>query len=196
MVECNLAKVDVAGSNPVSRSKKSHPKRFADDSQRRSSAMIVVMRALAFLFVLGVSCLAAGLEEVKTVYLLPMSNGLDQYLAIRLNKSGVLRVVTDPRAADAVISDQIGETLEQRLTELYGGKKLDKDSDDAQERTFSRTGMKGMRGRGMAFLVDRKSREVLWSAYEPSRLHSPEAMDRTAGRVVSRLEKAFKSQSK
>src|SRR5678809_764458 len=45
---------------------------------------------------------------VKTVYLLPMAGGLDQYLALQLTSGGVLQVVTDPKKADAILTDGIG----------------------------------------------------------------------------------------
>ena len=35
------------------------------------------------------------------MYLLPMPNGLDQYLANRLTKVAFFQVVTDPKTADA-----------------------------------------------------------------------------------------------
>ena len=76
---------------------------------------------------------AAGLSDVKTVYLMPMSNGLDQYLAVQLTTGAVLQVVVDPQRADAVLTDHLGESFEQSLAELYGGKpqNSDKDKTDA-----------------------------------------------------------------
>ena len=56
---------------------------------------------------------------VKTVYLLPMAGGLDQYLALQLTSGGVLQVVTDPKKADAIFTDGIGARLEDSLSELY-----------------------------------------------------------------------------
>ena len=54
-----------------------------------------LLAAAALAMSLGVS--AAGLGDIKTVYLLPMSNGLDQYLAQQLTAGAVLQVVTDPQ---------------------------------------------------------------------------------------------------
>src|SRR5678815_5872407 len=62
----------------------------------------------------------AQVSAVKTVYVLPMAGGLDQYLALRLTSQGVLQVVTDPQKADAILTDGIGARLEASLTELYG----------------------------------------------------------------------------
>src|ERR1700688_2197854 len=61
----------------------------------------------------------SGLSDVHAVYVLPMSSGLDQYLASRLASGDVFRVVTDPQQADALFTEQLGATFEQKLTELY-----------------------------------------------------------------------------
>ncbi|MGZ5145290.1 MAG: hypothetical protein ACXWCP_17195, partial [Burkholderiales bacterium] len=80
-----------------------------------------------FVMALAVMLLPAGvfganMSGVKTVYLLPMSSGLDQYLAVRLTSASVLQVVADPRNADAVLTDHIGQGFEDRLDEMYGAK--------------------------------------------------------------------------
>ena len=67
------------------------------------------MKRLAFLFSCSAALLcAADLASVHTVYVLKMSKGLDQFLASRLTSDHVFRVVTDPKQADAVFTDQIG----------------------------------------------------------------------------------------
>src|SRR5216684_1552033 len=63
--------------------------------------------------------LCASLPEVQAVYLLPMTGGLDQYLANRLTAGGVFRVVTDPKLADAIFTDQLGAGFEQKLVDLF-----------------------------------------------------------------------------
>jgi len=63
-----------------------------------------------------------AVREVKAVYLLPMSSGLDQFLASRLTSEGVVQVVTDPLKADAVLTDKVGEALERKMHELYDPK--------------------------------------------------------------------------
>ncbi len=138
---------------------------------------------------------AAGPGGVKTVYLLPMSNGLDQYLAVQLTTESVLQVVTDPQKADAVFTDHLGQTFEQTLTDLYKEKsdKSKSDSDpDGAPRNFARGGMQGQRGRGTAFLVDRKSHEVLWSIYERPKDNTPDGLKRVAARITSKLAGAIK----
>lgn len=61
----------------------------------------------------------AVLSAVKKVYLLPMSHGFDQYLANQLTMQNVFQVVTDPKLADALITDQIGMKFERQFDELY-----------------------------------------------------------------------------
>lgn len=133
---------------------------------------------------------AAGLSEIKTVYLLQMANGLDQLLAVQLNSTAILQVVTDPAKADAIFTDRIGQGFEEKLNALYGAKADPKS--EADEKTFARVGA-GLRSHSTAFLVDRKSREVLWSTYAPSRNHSSEAMNHTASRIADGLQKAIKA---
>ena len=76
---------------------------------------IVVLSA-----VFAISSAHAEIPGVKTVYLLPMAGGLDQYLALQLTSAGVLQVVNDPKKADAILTDAIGARLEETLTGLYG----------------------------------------------------------------------------
>jgi hypothetical protein len=157
---------------------------------------------------------AADLAGVRSVYILPMRSGLDQFLANRLTNGGVFRVVTDPKLADAVLTDHIGETFEAQLEEMIPNpepvKKLTppatappmkKDKDDqsksllgsmvdadakpsnpARNSTFGRT-------KGTVFLVDQKSRQVLWSVYDLPKGSDSKEMDRTASDIVSRIKK-------
>src|SRR5258708_962183 len=124
--------------------------------------------AAALTMSIGLS--AAGLGDVKAVYLLPMSSGLDQYLAQQLTAASVLQVVTDPQKADAVLTDHLGESFEQSLADLYQTKPKadDKSGDAAEDKGGSpvRSGMQGKRGRGTIFLVNRRTHEVLWSVFE------------------------------
>src|SRR5437870_1112001 len=97
--------------------------------------------------------LGAGVPDVQAVYVLPMSGGLDQYLANRLTSAGVFRVVTDPKLADAVFTDQLGASFEQKLAELYAPAASDTENEDEKPRRHvSSFG----RGKGTVFLVDLK----------------------------------------
>src|ERR1700722_8746035 len=95
------------------------------------------------------------LLEVKTVYLLPMTYSLDQFLAIRLTKGGILQVVTDPNLADAILSEHIGTSLDEQMKSLYGEKKADP-ADKDKATSFGGPMAGGTRSKGAGFLVDRK----------------------------------------
>jgi hypothetical protein len=151
------------------------------------------------------------LKQVSTVYILGMSGGMDQYLANRLTRTGVFQVVTDPQKADAIITDRLGEPFEAKLKELYPPptpptppapakvEKNDKDSksaasvpvkddkDKAEEAGATRVGSFN-RGRGNIFIVDRKSRNVIWSTYERPKDSTPGELSKTAERVVKQLK--------
>jgi hypothetical protein len=137
---------------------------------------------------------AAGLSDVKTVYLMPMSNGLDQYLAVQLTTGAVLQVVVDPQRADAVLTDHLGESFEQSLADLYSSKtqNSEKDKTDEGGGTFARSGMQGQKGRGNVFLVNSKTHDVLWSSHEFPKDKTPGGMTRTAGRIVAKLAHSLK----
>jgi len=46
----------------------------------------------------------------------------------------------------------------------------------------------GARGKGNLFIVDRKSRNVLWSVFEPPKDTTPGELSKTAEKVVKRLK--------
>jgi len=144
---------------------------------------------------------------VKTVYLLPMAGGLDQYLALQLTSGGVLQVVTDPKKADAILTDGIGARLEDSLSALYGeagkerNEKNDKKDDDksssgkAGSETFTHPAMRPLSGgHGVVFLVNRSTRDVLWSTYERPKNTQPDELKHAAKNIVNRLAKANKPQ--
>ena len=58
------------------------------------------------------------LQQIRAVYILPMRLGFDQYLANQLAQSRLLRVVTDPKKADGVLTDHLGESFEATLDEI------------------------------------------------------------------------------
>ena len=145
---------------------------------------------------ISVSVCAAALDDVKTVYVLPMSNGLDQYLAAQLTSGSVLQVVTDPQKADAVLTDHLGQSFEETLADLYSNKPVP--SDKAAEKTedtgatFARSGMQGQRGRGNVFLVNRKTHVVLWSLFETPGDKTPNGMKQTAAKISAKLGQSIK----
>ena len=149
-----------------------------------------------FIMTLAVMLLPAGvfgadMSGVKTVYLLPMSSGLDQYLAVRLTNASVLQVVVDPRNADAVLTDHIGQSFEDQLDVMYGAKPKSEDDKNGSTPEFARVAS-GARSRGAIFLVNRKTRDVLWSAYERPKGTAPADLNRAADRIADKLAKAIK----
>ncbi len=148
---------------------------------------------------------AAESGQVRAVYLLPMANGFDQYLAHQLTAQGVLQVVTDPERADAVLTDQIGPAFERRLQELFprekqtpsaGESEKEKESAEAAEARAESDRQRAAvsvvssfgRGRGNVFLVGLASREVLWSLHQPPKNFTPRELDRAAAKVAAKLK--------
>ena len=138
---------------------------------------------------------------MSVVYILPMSSGMDQFLANRLTTLGVFQVVTDPQRADAVITDRIGEPFQAKLEELYPPPKPVKDDksakdvkDEKKDRKDDLTGAivphqsSFNTGKGNFFIVDRRSRNVLWSIYERPKDSTPGELTKTADKVVKRLK--------
>jgi len=152
--------------------------------------MMNFMKWYVALLAAALTAQTAPIGDVKTVYLLPMSSSLDQYLAMHLTAGNVLQVVTDPKKADAILSDRIGATLDQKLDDLYGkSKPKPKDSmDDSPQPVIQPVS----RARGMIFLIDRKTRNVLWSVYERPKTTSPDDLNRAADKIAAKLSKDLK----
>lgn len=165
------------------------------------------MKLLFFLAALNVAHAADGpypeLARIRAVYLLPMSSGLDQFLAVRLSKGGVLLVVTDPKQADAILTEYIGTGLDEKLKTIYGeqkpaaeeDKQNDKDNKDNkdkskdQQASFGNPMAGASRSKGAVFLVDRKTRNVLWSDYVRPKTSQPGDLNHAADKIVGQLEK-------
>lgn len=147
---------------------------------------------------LAVALFATGapnpqLAEVHSVYLLPMSGNLDQFLAVRLNAANIFLVVTDPKKADAVFTERIGTNFEESLKELNASNSKDS-KDDKKGDDYSRPTMKPLsRNKGSLFLVDRKTGNVLWSIYEKPKGNTASDVTQLAERIANKLEKDVKS---
>ena len=146
---------------------------------------------------------AAELARVESVYLLPMSGGLDQFLANRLTGGHVLQVVADPKKADAIFTDRLGAAFESRLDEIHPPPEPPKPEKAAgtEESQKSETGAAEERrvrastfggGKGTVFLVDSKTRAILWSTFEKPKSSASDQLDRTAERIVERLRRDLK----
>jgi hypothetical protein len=136
-----------------------------------------------------------GQSRVRSVYVLPMANGLDQYLAQQLISDHVMKVVADPKIADVVLTDRLGEAFEQKLAEIRAAaanddarKKDDKDDKDKDD-TRTHAAFRSSTGRGTIFLVDAKSRQVIWSDYEKVPFSSSsDALHQEAQRIAKKLQ--------
>jgi hypothetical protein len=170
------------------------------------------MKRLAIL----VSCTAvlasaADLAEVHNVYLLRMAKGFDQYLANHLTSGKVFQVVTDPKLADTIITEQLGEAFEAKFNELFPppepevpvkdekGKPAKDEEASAENALITDTVNKldkpvssFGRAKGMIFLVDAKSKQVIWSAYDLPKDSTSKALDQTAFDIVSRIKHDLK----
>jgi hypothetical protein len=109
-----------------------------------------------------------------------MAGGLDQLLAEQLTRGHVMQVVADPKTADVVLTDRLGEAFERKLVSIHP---RDEDDDDDAE---THPGFRSTTASGTIFLVDLKTRHVLWSDYEkPSRSNT-----RKAAGIVKNLREA------
>lgn len=142
------------------------------------------------------------------MYLMPMTRGLDQYLANHLTSQHVFQVVTDPKLADAFFTDRIGESFQTQMENFFPApkpavEKKPADS-DAKSQDTAAPGNPMMqqavnrlespastfgRGKGTLFLVDAKSREVLWSTFSSAKGTLNHEMDRAASDIVTSLRK-------
>jgi hypothetical protein len=162
-------------------------------------------RFLLLISLTGALLSGQDFSNVRSVYLLTMGRGLDQYLATRLTEQHIFQVVTNPRMADAVFCDRIGPAFEDKLAELQGnpepvsrpakGKEdqtasppssLPNLSGPTQTSTFAS-------GKGTVFLVDPKTHRVLWSVYQPQKSSRSDDLNRTASDIVSRLKRDLKA---
>lgn len=123
---------------------------------------------------------------MRSVYILPMAGGLDQFIAEQLTRDHVMQVVADPKTADVVLTDRLGEAFERKLVKIHP---RDEDDDDDAE---IHPGFRSSAAPGTIFLVDMKSRHVLWSDYEkPSRSNTQGTLNRQAARIAKKLRETF-----
>ena len=137
-----------------------------------------------------------NLNQVQSVYIMPMSGGYHQHLANRLVRLGLFQVVADPQHADAILTDRLGEGLEARL-DGYDAAAKRAESEDGPKGSSSvtladrpvTTSLSG--GKGTLFLVDRKSRRLLWSTFEKPKNVTAKQLNRSAGKVADRIKEEW-----
>lgn len=140
-------------------------------------------------------------RNVKSVYILRMGAGLDQLLASELTKNGIFTVTTDPQKADALFTDSLGEGFEKKFEELYPPpappkeEKDEKEEEDKSGVTLTQAPMQKVgknvwgSGKGTIFLVERKSRNLLWSMNRQTKGTSTPMMVEQARKIVGQLKK-------
>jgi hypothetical protein len=150
------------------------------------------MKTRLILFTAALFCFAVlgddfrELSRVHTVYIVGMSNSLDQFLASRLTSSDVLWVVLDPAKADAVLTDKLDDTFWSWINARFpAAAKESSGKDDLRSRNVDHP---AGAIRGTVFLIDPKSSLILWSTYNPVNKASPAELDQAAARISSRLK--------
>ena len=157
------------------------------------------MKRFTLVAVFSITLLAqpAGLHQV---YVLPMAGGLDQYLADWLTREKVMQVVTDPKAADLIMTDRLGEAFEQKLAQIRPpdvrtDEKKDQKSESktagAPAPADSPHAFRSSGSRGTIFLVNTKSRQVVWSDHEKPPASSDAGLSREAEHVAKKLLVSF-----
>ena len=74
---------------------------------------------------------------------------------------------------------------------MYGAKPKREDDKNGSTTEFARV-TSGARSRGAIFLVNRKTRDVLWSIYEQPKGTAPADLNRAADRIADKLAKAIR----
>lgn len=151
------------------------------------------------LLTLSVASVAAQAPGMRQVYLMPMAGGLDQYLAAQIARAHVMQVVTDPKTADVVLTDRIGPAFEQQLDELYPSEKKGEEKDPEAKKPDEKVGGAGADGpahrdfrstapRGTVFMVDTRTRHVVWSDHEKPVEPTDARLNRVARLIVRKLQ--------
>ena len=151
------------------------------------------------------------LGRVQKVYLWPMSDSLDQFLAEQVATEGVFDVVVDPKRAQAILTDRISSKFLEGMEELFPtpeeiteAKKEEEEEEGADDPGSALAGAyrverspiySASRAEGAVFLVDVRTREVLWSTFLKGYDTTPKAMHRQARMVVMRLKKQLEVSS-
>jgi hypothetical protein len=149
--------------------------------------------ALLSLLFACASAVAADLGSAQPVYFWAMQGSLDQYLAEQATKAGAVTVTVDPKMAKAIMTDRIDAPFLAAMDELFPveGREETKKSSESIEGDFQLSRPKNRpKGspKGTLFLVDVKTRQVLWSTYLGDFDSRPQSLHREARKVIERLE--------
>lgn len=132
----------------------------------------------------------------QTVYIVEMSNALHQHIASRLTSAGVLWVVPEPTSADAVLTYTIDDAFWSWLGKTYAPASRSEEKKPSSPSPVYGAGFRpdpisSDRYRGNIFLVDPRSRMILWSTYQLPKNSSSNELDRTASRITLQLKTAL-----
>jgi hypothetical protein len=144
----------------------------------------------------------------RTVYVLEMTNGLDQYLSNRLTSARVMWVVLEPTSADAVLTESLDEPFWSWLARTYprpasatpaapatsaasGTESAPQGSPEGRGPVSAKQPMASSKRPGMVFLVDPRRRVVLWAAWENPKNPSAIELGHSAERIANQLKAAF-----
>jgi hypothetical protein len=175
-------------------------------NRERGMRFFPVLACLLFSVPLWAQSPAEELTAVKSVYVQHMGNAFDQYLVTHLTESGLFRVVTHPKDADAVFTDRFGKSLENWLDELTAPPKPEKEetkdsgvigstSYDPRKESVNPESTFG-RGKGNYYLVSPKTKTVLWSIYLPAKSTAPKDQNAAAAKLVKELKSHLKQLQK
>jgi len=147
------------------------------------------MKALLFAVLMS-GTMFAQYAGPKTVYILPMAGGLDQYLAQWLTRDHVMTVVADPKAAEVFMTDTLGEAFESRLKQFTPADKS-KTNDDSPHAFHT------SKAKGTIFIVDAKSHHVLWSEHhKPAKSNTDRDLNRAAEQIAREITAPEKTSAK
>jgi hypothetical protein len=144
------------------------------------------------------------LQNIGKVYLWPMTNAFDQYLAQQITAEGVFEIVVDPKLAGTVMTEKIDNTFLQALDELFPPADEVSKKEKADEKSKSSDGLQGdfqnrragnhpkAAPRGTLFLVDIASRKVIWSTYLKDFAPDQNELHKQAREVVAKLKDQVK----
>ena len=124
------------------------------------------------------------------MYFWPMQSSLDQYLAEQA--AGRIEVTVDPKMAVAIMTDRIDAPFLDAMDELFPveGREKPKESSESIEGELQLTRPKNRpKGtpRGTVFLVDVKTRRVLWSTFLGDFDSRAKSLHNEAQRVIEQL---------
>ncbi len=171
-----------------------------------SLRMKLNMKRAVVLFFLISTLLATAAPAPRTVYVMPMAHGMDQYIANSLTNTRTLQVTTEPSKADLVLTDRVDADLDEFLD--YNKPRPRRTSEPPSavgQGQNDHTMMPDMlnaviavpspgrissltRPKGTLFLVDATSRQIVWSTFETTKNQNPKQLARLAQRVVERLK--------